>query len=172
MRVLARVRTLRRIWVAAPFLGVALFGIPNLLSLVYEDVYGLGSAARGAVAAGIEPLQIVGVIVGMPIVARISVRDPGFLLRFIALVGIVDGLLIVVLAYAPHVAVAVAVHGLLAGSIGTLAPAFFALISLVAPPRVRAGSVLDRVGVRRARDRGLPAGDRRASRTRSGSRRA
>ena len=140
MRVLARVRSLRRIWFAAPFLGVALFGIPNLLALVYEDVYGLSAAARGAIAAGIEPLQIVGVLVGMPVVARITVRDPGFLLRFIAIVGIVDGVLIVVLAYAPHVSVAIGVHALLAGSIGTLAPAFFAVISLIAPPRVRAAA--------------------------------
>src|SRR5690606_6511924 len=32
MRTLARVRTMRRIWSAVPFLGIALFGIPNLLS--------------------------------------------------------------------------------------------------------------------------------------------
>ena len=41
MRVLGRVRTIRRIWMAAPFLGIALFGVPNLLSLIYEDVFGL-----------------------------------------------------------------------------------------------------------------------------------
>ena len=32
-------------------------------------------------------------------------------------------------------------HALLAASIGTLAPAFFALLSLVAPPRVRAAGL-------------------------------
>jgi hypothetical protein len=73
-------------------------------------------------------------------VAKIAFTDPGFLLRFVAVVGVVDGLLLVVLAYAPHVAIAVAMHALLAASIGTLAPAFFALISIVAPPRVRAAS--------------------------------
>lgn len=138
MRALYQVRTIRRMWVAVPFLGIALFGVPNLLSLVYEDVYGLNSAARGAIAAGIEPLQVAGVFLAMPRVATIAVRDPGFLLRFVAIVGVVDGLLLVVLGYAPNVAVAVAVHGILAASIGTLAPAFFALLSVVAPPRVRA----------------------------------
>ena len=140
MRVLARVRTVRRIWAAVPFLGIALFGIPNLLSLVYEDVFGLSAAARGIVAAGIEPLQIAGVFFAMPIVARIATERPEFLLRFVAAVGVVDGLLLVVLAYAPHVAVAIAVHAVLAASIGTLAPAFFALVSLVAPPRVRSAA--------------------------------
>lgn len=140
MKTLGRVRTIRRIWMAVPFLGIALFGIPNLLSLVYEDVFGLNAAARGVIAAGVEPLQIAGVFFGIPLVARIATQRPQFLLRFVAVVGVVDGILIVILAYAPHVAIAIGVHALLAASIGTLAPAFFALISLVAPPRVRAAS--------------------------------
>lgn len=140
MRVLARVRTVRRIWMSVPFLGIALFGIPNLLSLVYEDVFGLNAAERGFVAAGIEPLQIAGVFLAMPIVARIAAERPEFLLRFVAVVGVIDGVLLVVLAYAPHVAVAIGVHALLAASIGTLAPAFFTLVSLVAPPRVRSAA--------------------------------
>ncbi len=137
MRILGRVRTVRRIWMAVPFLGIALFGIPNLLSLVYEDVYGLNAAHRGFIAAGIEPLQIAGVFLAMPAVARVADRRPEFLLRFIAVVGVIDGALLVLLAYAPNVALAIGVHAVLAASIGTLAPAFYALVSLVAPPRVR-----------------------------------
>jgi len=140
MQVLSRVRTIRRIWWAVPFLAIVLFGVPTLLALVYEDVYGLDSAARGAIAAGVEPLQVLGVFVAMPHVARLAMRDPGFLLRFVGVVGAVDGVLLVILAYAPNVAVAIAMHALLAASIGTLAPAFFALISIVAPARVRAAS--------------------------------
>jgi MFS family permease len=140
MKVLHEVRTIRRIWWAVPFLAIALFGVPNLLALVYEDVFGLSSGTRGAIAAGVEPLQVIGVFVAMPRVAKVAMTDPGFLLRFVSIVGIVDGVLLVVLSYAPHVSVAIAMHALLAASIGTLAPAFFALISVVAPPRVRAAS--------------------------------
>jgi MFS family permease len=140
LRVLGRVRTIRRIWAAVPFLGVALFAVPNLLSLVYEDVFGLNSAERGIVAAAVEPMQILGVFWAMPIVARITMQQPGFLLRFVSIVGIIDGFLLVVLAYAPHVGIAIACHALLAGSIGTLAPAFFALLSIVSPPRVRSAT--------------------------------
>jgi branched-chain amino acid transport system ATP-binding protein len=140
IRVLGRVRTFRRIWMAVPFLGIALFGVPNLLSLVYEDVFGLNAAARGIITAGIEPLQIVGVVVSLPWVSRIAATRPSFLLRFVAYVGVIDGLLLVGLAYAPNVVLAVSIHALLAASIGTLAPAFFAMISLVAPPRVRAAA--------------------------------
>jgi branched-chain amino acid transport system ATP-binding protein len=140
MKVLSRVRTIRRIWCAVPFLGIALFGIPNLLSLVYEDVFDLNSLERGLVAAGVEPLQIVGVFVAIPFVSRKAMEDPGFLLRFIAIVGIFDGLMLVGLAYAPHVLIAFALHALLAATIGTLAPAFFAMLSIVSPPRVRSAA--------------------------------
>lgn len=140
MKTLARVPTIKRIWMAVPFLGIALFGIPNLLSLVYEDVFGLGAAARGSISAGIEPLQVLGVFFAMPRVAGVAMEKPEFLLRFVAVVGVIDGILVAVLAYAPTVWVAIGVHALLAASIGTLAPAFFALISLVAPPRVRSAA--------------------------------
>ena len=140
MLILGRVRTIRRIWMAVPFLGIALFGVPNLLSLVYEDVFGLNSAGRGIVAAAVEPLQIAGVFLGMPVIARLDMERPEFLIGFVAAVGVVDGILLVGLAYAPHLAVAVGIHAVLAASIGTLAPAFFALVSLVAPPRVRSAA--------------------------------
>lgn len=140
MQTLGRVRTMRRIWSAVPFLGIALFGIPNLLSLIYEDVFELNAAQRGLIAAGVEPLQIAGVLIGMPLVARMSTRRPDFLLRFVGIVGVIDGVLLVALAYSPVLWVAIGVHAVLATSIGTLAPAFFALISLVAPPRVRSAS--------------------------------
>jgi MFS family permease len=141
MVTLARVRTIRRIWLAVPFLGVALFGVQNLLSLIYEEVFGLDSLARGWIAAGVEPLQVVGVLVVMPWVARVAVNDPGYLLRFVGLVGLADAVCLVILAYAPNVAVAIAMHALVAASIGTLAPAFFALLSLVSPPRVRSAGL-------------------------------
>jgi len=125
MKALHSVRTIRRIWWAVPFLAIALFGVQTLLSLVYEDVFGLNSAERGLIAAAVEPLQVAGVFLAMPVVARVAMRDPGFLLRFVAIVGVVDGALLVML---------------LAASIGTLVPAFFALLSLVAPPRARSAA--------------------------------
>ena len=71
-----------------------------------------GWARDLVVAAG-----YIGVFLAMPRVADVAMRDPGFLLRFVAIVGVVDGVLLVVLAFAPNVAVAVAMHALLAASI-------------------------------------------------------
>jgi branched-chain amino acid transport system ATP-binding protein len=140
MRTLARIPTFRRIWACVPFLGVALFGVPNLLTLIYDDVFGLDAAQRGFVAAGVEPLQVVGIVLALPVVSRVASTRPEFLLRFVAIVGVVDGILLAVLAYTPNVATAVAIHALVAGSIGTLAPAFYSMLSMLAPPHVRAAA--------------------------------
>jgi branched-chain amino acid transport system ATP-binding protein len=140
VRELRGIRTIRRIWFAAPFLAIALFGIPTLLSLVYEDVFGLNAGRRGLIATAIEPLQIVGVVVAMPTMSRLAERGAGSLVKFVALVGVIDGVLVAALAYAPHVSLAVGLHAALAASVGTLVPAFLALVSLVAPPHVRAAT--------------------------------
>jgi MFS family permease len=88
----------------------------------------------------IEPLQIVGVVVAMPAMSRLADRGAGSLVRFVSVVGVIDGVLVAALAYAPNVSLAVGVHAVLAASVGTLAPAFLALVSLVAPPHVRAAT--------------------------------
>lgn len=136
-RILYGVRTIRRVWMALPFLAIALFGVGNLLSLVYKDVFNLDEAQRGLIAAFIEPLQIFGVFFFMPRIAKIAMEDPGFLLRLVAGVGVFNGVILVALAYSPNVAIAVVCNALVSGTIGILAPAFFAMLSLVAPPRVR-----------------------------------
>jgi MFS family permease len=51
-----------------------------------------------------------------------------------------DGCVLVVLAYSPSVWLAIAMHSILATTIGTLAPAFGAMISLVSPPRCRSAA--------------------------------
>ena len=116
-------------------------GWPQLLSLVYEEVFDLDSAGRGLIAAGVEPLQVIGVFVAMPRIAKIAMTRPRLppavrrdrrggrrvRARRARLLARTSGW--------PSL-----MHFILSASIGTLAPAFFALISIVAPPRVRAAS--------------------------------
>jgi MFS family permease len=138
VKTIYKIRTIRRIWLAVPFLSIALVGVSSLLSLVYDDVFGMNAAQRGLIAAGIEPLQIIGVFVAIPWVSRKAMEEPGFLLRFVAITGVLNGFILAGLAYAPHVSIAILCNALLSGSIGTLAPAFFAMISIVTPSNIRA----------------------------------
>jgi branched-chain amino acid transport system ATP-binding protein len=138
VKTLYAIRTIRRIWCAVPFLSIALIGVSSLLSIVYRDVFHVHAAGRGLIAAGIEPLQIVGVFAAIPWVSRKALEEPGFLLRFVAITGVFNGFVLAALAYAPNLPIAIACNALLSGTVGTLAPAFFAMISIVAPSNVRA----------------------------------
>lgn len=137
IRILGRVRTMRRFWCALPFLGVALSGVPAILALVYEDVYNVNELGRGVIAAAVEPAQIVGVIVAMPYATRLVHRDPRLLLRFTAVIGVINGLTLVALAFAPNLGTAIACNIIVAATVGSIAPAVFAILSLIVPPRVR-----------------------------------
>jgi branched-chain amino acid transport system ATP-binding protein len=138
VKTLYAIRTIRRIWLAVPFLSIALVGVASLLSLVYRDVFHVHAAGRGLIAAAIEPLQIIGVFVAIPWVSRKAIEEPGFLLRFVAITGVFNGFVLAALAYSPNLALAIACNMLLSGTVGTLAPAFFAMISIVSPANVRA----------------------------------
>ncbi len=137
IRLLGRIPTMRRFWCSLPFLGIALAGVPSLLALVYEDVYGVNELGRGAIAAAVEPAQVVGVLIAMPYATRLVHRDPGLLLRFTAIIGVVNGLTLVALAFAPNLALAIVCNIIVAATVGTIAPAVFAILSLLVPPNVR-----------------------------------
>lgn len=137
VRLLGSVRTMRRFWCSLPFLGVALAGVPSLLAIIYEDLYGVNELGRGAIAAAVEPAQVVGVLIAMPYATRLVHRDPGLLLRFTAVIGVINGLTLVGLAFAPNLALAILCNIIVAATVGTIAPAVFAILSLIVPPQVR-----------------------------------
>jgi len=85
-RIVWQVRTLRRIFAALPFLALSIVGLLTLGSLFYNEIFGLNEVQRGVVAAVAEPAQIVGFIIGIPIATRLMARDPGLVLKFLAVV--------------------------------------------------------------------------------------
>ena len=137
MRTMARIPTMRRIWWATPFFAVATFSLVSLLALVYEDVFGVTEIGRGVIAAAAEPAQIVGLLVLSPIAARMVAQDAARVLRFIALVGLVNGVVLGALALAPNLGVAIAMNLVISTTISVQAPVMFALLSMVVPAHVR-----------------------------------
>jgi ABC-type branched-subunit amino acid transport system ATPase component/predicted MFS family arabinose efflux permease len=136
-RICTQVRTLRRIWYSLPFLASAFFGLASLYSIVYNDVFRLNEFHRGVVAAIAEPFLLLGTIIGIPIAARLSLRDPGLGLKFIAGASVVSAASIVGFAVAPNVGVAIAMNMVSSAMVGVITPAIIAALSLVIPPRVR-----------------------------------
>jgi ABC-type branched-subunit amino acid transport system ATPase component/predicted MFS family arabinose efflux permease len=137
-RILWMVRSLRRIFYALPFLAIAIVGLLLLSGLYYDDVYNLDERARGVLAAMIQgPAQLVGLLVGVPLAAKLLARGPGFVLTFLAYVSCAIGAAWVVFATAPNIGVAVAANAVMAVGIFLLVPGTFAVLSLAVPAKVR-----------------------------------
>ena len=137
-RICNQVRTLRRIWLSLPFLAASLIGLASLTNIFYEDVFGLNTAERGVVGAVNEPFQAVGILVGVPIAARLFRRDEGLVLKMLAVAGVVTAVFIAAFALAPSLPFAIAMHILFTSALGILVPGIYSTLSLVIPPRARA----------------------------------
>jgi branched-chain amino acid transport system ATP-binding protein len=136
-RIVWKIESLRRIWYSLPFLAAAFVGFVSLASLLYADVFGLDERARGFVAAGVEPLQLVGLVLGARIGTRLFAKDPGLVLRFLSVVALIVSGLAVVFALAPTIWVAVAANALISAALATILPGILAALSLAIPPRAR-----------------------------------
>ena len=136
-RIVWQVRTLRRIFAALPFLALGIVGLLTLVSLFYDEVFGLNEVQRGIVAAVAEPMQIVGFFIGIPIATRLMQRDPGLVLKFLAVVTGVIAVAWVALSQAPNLPVAIGMNLVISASLGLLAPGIFSVLSLAVPAKVR-----------------------------------
>ena len=137
-RVLFRIRTLRRLWIGLPVVGIALIALPQLISLFFERVYDYGPTGRGFVTF----LSGVGIVMGLGLGQRLATRAlaegrPERLATYdgCAIAGIGIALLGLVLSpWAPLSAFFYLLAGI--GS-GTYQPNYFSLVALVSPARVR-----------------------------------
>jgi branched-chain amino acid transport system ATP-binding protein len=136
-RIVWKIESLRRIWYSLPFLASSLIGFVALSSVLYEEVFNLDERARGFIAAGVEPVQLVGLIVGARVGTRLIARDPGLVLKFLAIVAVVASGGAVVFALAPTVWLSVVANAVITASLAVLGPGILAALSLAIPPRAR-----------------------------------
>jgi ABC-type branched-subunit amino acid transport system ATPase component/predicted MFS family arabinose efflux permease len=137
VRILWQVGTLRRIWYSLPFLAASFIGLTFLTSLYYEQVFHLDDLQRGVVAACAEPAQILAILLGIPLAARLMLRDPGLGMRLLAVLGTIIAGCWVVFALAPNLGVAIAMNIAVSGFSSLLVPGIYASLSLTIPPKVR-----------------------------------
>jgi MFS family permease len=137
-RVLFGIRTLRRFYLALPFIAGALIGMLGLLSVFYEEVFGVGSLGRGVIFAFDEPVGVLGLIYLTPRLQQVISADVTRAGRLLGYGILVYGAMIAALAAAPVLPVAVALHWA-RGAVGAiLLPGIYTIMSLFVPPAVRA----------------------------------
>jgi branched-chain amino acid transport system ATP-binding protein len=136
-RVIASGRATRRIWASLPFLAASLGGISLILSNFYDEVYGVGPGFRGVITSFAEVAQVFGLLGGAIVVQRVMSKDPGAVMRLLAIGAIAASVCIAGIALSPNVWVAVFFHTLNGVAQATLLPGVLAVISLIVPPRMR-----------------------------------
>jgi branched-chain amino acid transport system ATP-binding protein len=129
--------TLRRIWYATPF--QAMFGLFNLVVLptYFAEVFQLSATRIGLLVAAYATAALAGLMVAGPISERLLAERPGRVVVYGGVLSAVQALFIIGLTFTRTAPAAIAVSLPLAFSSTILLPAFFALISLVVPPRIR-----------------------------------
>jgi branched-chain amino acid transport system ATP-binding protein len=137
VRELRGIRTLRRIYLALPFIAGALIGMLGLLSVFYEDVFHVGSLGRGVIFAFDEPMGILGLLYLTPRMQRVVSTDVVRAARLLGYGILLYGGLIAVLAMSPVLPMAVALHWLRGGVGAILLPGIYTMMSMFVPPKVR-----------------------------------
>ena len=138
IRILWAVGSLRRIWVALPFLAGSLLGFATLIGLYYEEVFALEAGQRGIITAIGAPMAALGLMVGIPLAGRLMLQDPGIGLRLVGVIGLFVGGGFIAIAVAPTLWVAVIAGLFVRGISSLILPSAFAALSLAIPPKVRA----------------------------------
>ncbi|MFZ6002686.1 MAG: MFS transporter [Actinomycetota bacterium] len=140
-RQLFAVPTLRRLWLGAFFFGLGTFQLDTLLSLYFERVYDFDPKGRGWV----QFLGGAGLVAGLAVGARLAstASERGDIRRLPIIIGgafMPFALGMVLLAVSPASVVALVGAFLVSAGVGGYQPAYFTVVGLVAPPRVRSQS--------------------------------
>ncbi|MGI8793622.1 MAG: MFS transporter, partial [Acidimicrobiales bacterium] len=136
-RVLFNNKSARRIYYSLPFLTASTIGLGSILSLFYEDVYNANSLQRGGILFGAEFMQIVGIIFGFSYMQKVMSRDPGKVMKLLAVAAIFYSACLLAIAASPNIWVAIGAQAIGSGANAVLGPGVLAVISLVIPPRMR-----------------------------------
>jgi ABC-type branched-subunit amino acid transport system ATPase component/sugar phosphate permease len=136
-RTVWKIESLRRIFFALPFLAASLVGFASLASLLYQQKFGLDVVQRGWVAAAAEPAQLIGLAIGAHVGSKLIVRDPGLIIRFLAVVAAVAAGLLVLFALVPILWVTIGVNMAVTASLAAIAAGIYGSLSLAIPARSR-----------------------------------
>jgi ABC-type branched-subunit amino acid transport system ATPase component/predicted MFS family arabinose efflux permease len=137
-RLCSNIESLRRIWWSLPFLAASLIGFGSLAGLFYEEVFNLDERARGIVAASVEPVQLLGLIIGARVGTKLVQKDPGLILGFLGKLAFFCGGMLAVFAISPWLWLCIVTNAIVTGLLAAIGPGIYAALAMAIPPRARA----------------------------------
>lgn len=140
IKLLWSVKSYRRVCYSFPFLAVSTFALGPILSLFWNDIYGIGTTGRGFILSFDEPFSVAGLVVGAALSQRFINQNPRAAAYFTAFVGISTAALLGVQALSPSIGglvVAVGASWIRAFFNSMILPGLVALGSYVLPANVR-----------------------------------
>jgi ABC-type branched-subunit amino acid transport system ATPase component/predicted MFS family arabinose efflux permease len=136
-RMVWKIESLRRIFFALPFLAASLVGFASLASLLYQQKFGLDVVQRSWVAAAAEPAQIIGLVIGAHVGSKLILKDPGLIIRFLAVVAGLASALLVLFALVPILWVTIVVNMAVTAALAAIGAGIYGSLSLAIPARSR-----------------------------------
>ena len=136
-KVLWNIKTLRRSFFAAIFVGAGIIPLVAYISLYFERVFGLGPFARGVIGSGAAFFTYLGTDQGGKRTAGWFAQGMGEPVKKIGIVLAVGGGSLVLFAAAPWLPVAIAMAFAISFVLGLFAAPLAAIQALVSPARER-----------------------------------
>jgi ABC-type branched-subunit amino acid transport system ATPase component/predicted MFS family arabinose efflux permease len=136
-RMVWKIESLRRIFVALPFLAASIAGFVSIASLYYEQVWDLDELARAWIAVPVQLVELAGLAVGARWGVKLLARGPHLVFRFLAVAAVFSSAAALLLAWAPWIGVAVVANAMVVAGLAIVGPGVLASLSLAIPPRAR-----------------------------------
>jgi ABC-type branched-subunit amino acid transport system ATPase component/predicted MFS family arabinose efflux permease len=137
-RQLFAIKTLRRLWVGSFLLGAAALALGQFVSLFFEDVFGFGPMGRGFVQFVFGVGAVGGLFAGERFATK-AMRSghPERLATVTGMSFVAGGVGLILMAVSPFAPMAIVFAAVLAGGFAAYQPAYYPLVGLVSPPKVR-----------------------------------
>jgi ABC-type branched-subunit amino acid transport system ATPase component len=136
-RLVWKIRVLRRIFVALPFLAAAIAGFASLASLQYQQTFHLDVLHRAFLVAPVQVFVLGGLGVGAVVGTRLAARGMHLVFRMLAVTATVASALAALFAMAPSVPVAFFADAGIEACLAIVGPGVLAALSLAIPARAR-----------------------------------
>jgi branched-chain amino acid transport system ATP-binding protein len=137
LRMVWTIRSLRRIFVALPFLAASIIGFISLASLMYEEVFGLDAWERAWALIPVQLVELVGVVIGARLTSRALTGGASKIFGVLAGAAAIASVTALAFAAAPNVFVAVAANCIISAALVVVGPGVLSSLSLAIPPRAR-----------------------------------